>query len=97
MRNLTLLSPINARPSKFVSISQILCSEINQKSTYDNVGRDASIVNQPIPLLLNDNTSASDRNGCQCQIQKFWKCRACWGSVVSGSQGSGGLVANVQT
>ena len=29
----------------------------------DNVGQDASIVNQPIPLPLNDNTDASGGNG----------------------------------
>ena len=35
--------------------------------------------------------------GFQCQSQKCWQCRACRGSVGRVSQGSGGLVANVQT
>ena len=63
MRKLTLLSHINARLSKPVSVSQLLCSEINQQSTDDTVGRDASVVNQPTPLSLNDNTAASIKNG----------------------------------
>ena len=63
MRKLTPLSPINARILKHVSISQILHSEINQKSTDENVGRDASVVNQLIPLQLNDDTAVYGRNG----------------------------------
>ena len=63
MRKLTLSSPINTHPSKRVSVSQLLRSEINQKSTDDNVDQDASIVNQSIPLPLNDYTAASGRNG----------------------------------
>ena len=63
MRKLTLLSPINPRPLKRISVSKIIRSAINKQSTDDNVGRYASIVNQPIPLPLNDNTAASGRNG----------------------------------
>ena len=62
MRKLKIILPINEHQPKRVSVSQLLCSEINQKSTNDNVGRYASIVNQPIPLPLNYNTAASDRN-----------------------------------
>ena len=63
MRKLTLLLPINARGSKRVSVSQILYSEIDQQSTDDNVGRYASVVNQPTPLALNNYKAASVRNG----------------------------------
>ena len=63
MRKLTLLSPINARPLKRTSFYQLLRSENNQQSKDENVGRYESIVNQPIPLPLNDNAAASDRNG----------------------------------
>ena len=85
MMKLALLSPINVRPSKCVSISHLICSEINQQSTDDNVCRDASVVNQPIPLPLNDDTDASGRNGVsesevpgmlgQCQT---WLSRKWW-------------------
>ena len=57
MKKLTLLSPINARLSKRVSVSQLLRSEINQQSTDDNVGWDASAVNQPTSMPLNEDTS----------------------------------------
>ena len=60
---LTLLSPIHKRLLKRVSASQLLHSEINQKSTYDNFGWDASVGNQLIPLPLNDDATASVRNG----------------------------------
>ena len=63
MRKLTLISTINARPSKCVSIYQLLLSEINQQSTDENVVRDVFVVNQPIPLTINDGTSVSSRNG----------------------------------
>ena len=63
MSNLILLSPMNARPLKRASVSQIMCSKINQQSTDDNVGWDVSVVNQPIPLSLNYNTAASSGNG----------------------------------
>ena len=49
--------------SKRFPVYQLLCSEINQQSTDDNVGRDASVVNQPISLPLNDDTAASGSNG----------------------------------
>ena len=62
MRKLTLLSPINELPSKLISVSQLLRSEINHQSTDNNVGWDASVVIQPIPLSLNDNTAASGGN-----------------------------------
>ena len=62
MRKLTLISTINARPSKCVSIYQLLRSEINQQSTDENVVRDLFVVNQPIPLPLNDGTAVSSRN-----------------------------------
>ena len=61
--NLTLISPINVRPSKRVSVYQLIHSEINQQSTNNNVGQGASVVNQPIPLPLNDDTAVSGRNG----------------------------------
>ena len=63
MSKLTLLLPINARISKCVSVSQIIRSEINQKSIDNNVSWDDSVVNRPTPLPLNDDTSASRRNG----------------------------------
>ena len=63
MRKLTLLSPINARPLKCVSVYQIFHSEINQQSKDENFGWDASVVNKLIPLPLNDNTAASGRDG----------------------------------
>ena len=63
MRKLKILSTINSRPLKCVSVYQLLRSEINQQSTDDNVGRDASVVNQPIPLQIKDDKSASGRNG----------------------------------
>ena len=68
MIKLTLLSPINEFPFKRVSVSQIIHSEINQQSTDDNVGKDVSVVNKPIPLLLNDNTYASGRNGVSVSV-----------------------------
>ena len=63
MSKLTLISPINARPTKRVSVSHLLCSETNQQSTEENVGPDASVVNRPTPLPLNDDTSAYGGNG----------------------------------
>ena len=63
MRKLTLISPINARPLKRVSVSNIFCEEINHQSTDENIGGGASLFNQPIPLTINDNTAASARNG----------------------------------
>ena len=63
MSKLTLISPINARPTKRVSVSHLLCSEINQQSTDEYVGPDAYVVNQPTPLPRNDNTAASGRDG----------------------------------
>ena len=63
MRKLTLLSPINVRLSKRVSVYQVLHSEIDQQSTDANVGQDASVVNQPIPLPLDDYAAVSGRNG----------------------------------
>ena len=62
---LTLLSPINTHPSKRVSIYQIICSEINQKSTDDNFGWDKSVVNQPIPLLLFSGMSKVSYVACK--------------------------------
>ena len=61
MRKFTLSSPNNLLSSKHVSFAQLFCPEINQKSTDDNAGWDASVVNQPLPL--NYNTAASVRNG----------------------------------
>ena len=63
MKKLTLLSSINACLVKCFAVSQILCSEINQKLRDDNFGQDVSIVNQLIPLLINDETAASCGNG----------------------------------
>ena len=60
---MTLFSPINAHSPKHVSISQLLRSEINKQSTDGNIGQDASVVNQPIPLPLNDDIAASGGNG----------------------------------
>ena len=63
MGKLTLLSPINARLLKHISVSQLLRLEINQQSKDENVGRDASVVNKPIPLPLNENAAAYGRKG----------------------------------
>ena len=101
MSNLTLISLINSGPSKRVSVSQLPRSEINHQSTDDNVGWDASVVNRPIPLPLNDNTAASVRNWLSVSDSEVSSLLvvtgACWGHIISGSQVSGGLVANVQT
>ena len=71
MRKLTLLSPINAYPSKRVSISQLLRLGINQQRMDGNAGWDASVGNQPIPLLLNDDTDVSGRNGVSVLESEF--------------------------
>ena len=83
MMKLTLLSPINARLSKHFSVPQIIRSENNQQSTDENVGRDASVVNQPIPLPLNDDIYVSGRNGVSASESEVLevsgvsgKCRA---------------------
>ena len=48
----------------------------------DNVGRDAPVLNQPLPLPLNDNKAASGGNGVSVSESKVlavpgvsWECR----------------------
>ena len=64
MRKLTLLSPINARPSKRVSVSRLLRSEINQaiNRLQCRFGM-CPLSNQLISLPLNDDTAVSSGNG----------------------------------
>ena len=97
MSQLTLLSTINLCSSKCVSISQIIRSEINQQSTDDIVDLGVSVVNQPIPLPLDGNTFASGRNGLSLSDSEVLVVLFMLEECQPWLQGSGGLVANVQT
>ena len=64
MRKLTLLSPVNARPSKRVSVSRLICSETNEAINRSQCRfRKCPLSNQLIPLPLNDDTAVSGGNG----------------------------------
>ena len=68
---------------------------INNQSTDDNVGRDTSVVNQPIPLPLNDDTAAYGGNGVsvsESEVSELlgvlgacwtWLVRKCWSACKS--------------
>ena len=63
MRKLTLLSPVNARPSKCVSVTRLLCSKINQAINISQCRFGMyPLSNQLIPLTLNYDTALSGRN-----------------------------------
>ena len=64
MSKLTLLSPINLRAYKRVSVSRLLRSETNEaiNKSQCRFGK-CPLSNQLISLLLNDDTAVSSGNG----------------------------------
>ena len=64
MRKLTLLSPVNARPSRRVSVSRLLRSETNKaiKNPQCRLGN-FPFSNKLTPLPINDDTAVSGGNG----------------------------------
>ena len=63
MRKLKLLSPVNVRPPKRISISWLLCSETNEAKNPKCRFVNCPLSNKLIPLTLNDYTAVSGRNG----------------------------------